>query len=141
MISLGVAPAFDRGLVAPRGGNAKALLRELLRLLEGLASGGEGGSIDLRSVPLTDADKQELHDVLGSGAIDARIDALGESRVRETRFPGIWWVTHCNEAGATVAELIEVEDVPTILRACKQDVVDATEQLRHALDAAARIGN
>jgi hydrogenase-1 operon protein HyaF len=136
----GVALPIDRGLVAPRTGNAKALLRELLRLLEELAASGEGGSIDLRSVPLTDADQEELRAVLGAGAIDARIDALGESRVRETRFPGIWWVTHCNDGGETVAELIEVCDVPDILRAPRKDVADAATLLRQSLDDATRTG-
>ena len=139
-MSSGGVLSMDLGLVAPRAGNAKALLRELLRLLEGLAASGEGGSIDLRSVPLTVADQEELRAVLGVGAIDARIDALGESRVWETRFPGIWWVTHCNDDGETVAELIEVCDVPDILRAPRKDVADAVTLLRQSLDDATRTG-
>ena len=98
----------ERGLLAPRAGNAKALLRELLRLLDDLAAGGTGGSIDLMSMPFAQADYEEMRDVLGVGAIDARLEALGESRVQETRYPGIWWVRHCNEDRETVAELIEV---------------------------------
>ncbi len=131
---------WERGLLAPRAGNAKALLRELLRLLDDLAAGGNGGSIDLMSMPFAQADYEELRDVLGVGAIDARLEALGESKVQETLYPGIWWVRHCNEDGETVAELIEVCDVPNILRAPAADVVDAAAQLRQVLEAQARNG-
>ena len=135
-----VNATLERGLLAPRAGNAKALLRELLRLLDDLAAGGDGGSIDLMSMPFAHADHEELRDVLGVGAIDARLEALGESRVQETRFPGIWWVRHCNEDGETVAELIEVCDVPNILRAPAADVADAAALLRQVLEAQPRSG-
>ena len=59
---------------------------------------------------------------------------VGESRAQETRYPGIWWVTHRNEAGDTVAELIEVCTIPAILRAPAEDVADGAVLLRQALD-------
>jgi len=124
---------IDLGLTAPRAGNAKALLREMHRLLQSLASGGKGGSIDLRALPLTAADLDELRNTLGGGEVEARIDALGESRVRETSFPGIWWVTHCNAAGEIAAELIEICTVPPILCAPGEDIVDAAIKLERAL--------
>jgi hydrogenase-1 operon protein HyaF len=129
-----VALRPDQGLVAPRNGNAKALLNEILRLLESLASGGEGASIDLRALPLTAADIENLREILGTGAVDAQVDALGESKVRETRFSGVWWVVHCNTAGETVAEQIEVCSVPAILRAPSEDVIDGATRLKQALD-------
>jgi hydrogenase-1 operon protein HyaF len=92
------------------------------------------------SMPFAQADYEEMRDVLGVGAIDARLEALGESRVQETRYPGIWWVRHCNEDRETVAELIEVCDVPSILRAPAADVVYAAAQLRQVLEAQARSG-
>lgn len=132
-MSVGASLPVDRGLVAPSSGNSKALLSEMLRLLERLVADGEVGSIDLRSVPLTADDIEELGRVLGTGSVDARVDALGESRVRETRFAGIWWVTHCNEAGETVAELIEVCGIPAILQAPPEDIADGAILLRQAL--------
>ncbi len=135
------APALERGLVAPRNGNAKALLHEMVRLLEGLRSGGEGGSIDLRTVPLTHDDLTSLRSILGAGAVDARIEALGESHVRETRFPGIWWVTHCNEAGEVVAEAIEICAIPAILLTPVEDMADGAERLRQELAESARTGS
>jgi hydrogenase-1 operon protein HyaF len=131
-MSDGMIPA-EPGLAAPRPGNAQALLHEMLRLLQGLHARGEGGSIDLRSVPLTVDDLANLRAVLGTGAVDARVEALGESRACETRFPGIWWVTHRNEAGETVAEAIEICAIPAILCTPVDDMADGAERLRQAL--------
>ncbi len=110
-------------------GNGTALLHELATRLLDLAENSEAASIDLRAVPLSPGDVQELRDTLGVGAVQARIDALGESRVSETLYPGIWWITHCNEAGEVVAELIEICAVPEILRAPAGDIADAAAAL------------
>ncbi len=130
----------EPALMASRTGNAKALLTEMLRMLERLLAGEEGGSIDLRTIPLTKDDLDHLQTVLGTGAVDARVDALGESRAFETRFAGIWWVTHRNEAGETVAELIEICDVPAILHAPIEDIADGAGRLRQALDVPSEQG-
>ena len=121
------------GLTASRSGNAKALLAEMLRMLDRLLADGETGIIDLRAVPLTAEDRALLSETLGSGAVEARIDALGESQLVETRYPGIWWVTHKNEVGEIVAESIEVCCVPAILQTPVEDIADGIEALRRAL--------
>lgn len=131
-VSGGTASA-DPALAASRTGNAKALLHEILRMLDALVKEGQGGTVDLRSVPLTRGDLDYLRDALGTGAVDARIDALGESHVVETIFPGIWWVTHRNEAGEIVAESIEVCTIPVILVSPIDDMVDAVDRLRKTL--------
>lgn len=136
-MSAATAARSDLGLVAPRSGNAKALLREMHSLLAALAAGNAGGSIDLRALPLTPADLDELREVLGTGAVDARVEALGESTVRETRFPGIWWVTHGNEAGEIVAELIEICAVPAILTAPAEDIRDGAARFAQVLSETA----
>jgi hydrogenase-1 operon protein HyaF len=115
-----------------RTGNARALLVELAGLLDAWVSRGEPSSIDLRSLPLSAGDYAELHAALGSGAVSARVDALGTSEVCETRYPGVWWVTHRNEADETVAELIEVCEVPAILRTPVEDAAAGLARLRSA---------
>jgi hydrogenase-1 operon protein HyaF len=70
-------------------GNGAALLRELATLLRGLAERDEAASIDLRGIPLNLGDLQELRETLGTGEVEARINALGESHVAETSYPGI----------------------------------------------------
>jgi hydrogenase-1 operon protein HyaF len=86
-------------------GNAQALLNELAGLLDAWVSRGEAACIDLRSLPLS-------------------------ADVRETQYPGVWWVTHRNELKETVAELIEVCEVPAILRAPVEDAAAGLERLQ-----------
>lgn len=114
-------------------GNVKALLHELTGLLDAWLSRGEAASIDLRSLPLTRGDYDELRAALGAGAVSADVEAIGASEVRETRYPGVWRVTHRNEAGEIVADLLEVCDAPAILRAPAEDAADGLIRLKEAL--------
>jgi hydrogenase-1 operon protein HyaF len=114
-------------------GNVKALLHELAGLLDAWLSKGETASIDLRSLPLTRGDYDELGAALGPGAVSASVEAIGLSEVRETRYPGVWRVTHRNEAGEIVADLLEVCDAPAILRSPAEDAADGLIHLKEAL--------
>ena len=118
-----------------RSGNGTALLHEIATLLGVFARSGESGSIDLRAVPLSSGDYQELRDALGQGAVVAVVTANGESKIHETLYPGVWWVTHYNEDGGTLADLIEICSVPSILVAPKEDVADGVARLSMALAA------
>jgi hydrogenase-1 operon protein HyaF len=66
--------------------------------------------------------------------VTASVDAIGPSEVRETRYPGVWRVTHRNEAGEIVADLIEVCEAPAILRAPAEDIANGLTQLKDALN-------
>jgi HupH hydrogenase expression protein len=114
-------------------GNATALLHEAAKLLEAFVQSSTLGTIDLRSLPLTPGDYDELREALGAGAVFARVDAIGPSELRETRYPGLWWVTHFNDAGEIVAELIEIGPVPQILVAPMQDVAAGLSGFKEAL--------
>jgi hydrogenase-1 operon protein HyaF len=115
-------------------GNVRALLHEIAGLLETWVQKGEPASIDLRSLPLSRGDYDELAAALTVGAVTASVDAIGASDVHETRYPGVWRVTHRNEAGEVVADLIEVCETPAILRAPAEDVADGLTQLKELLD-------
>ena len=84
--------------------------------MEALDASGETDSIDVRRTPLTPQEYQVLKDTLGQGEVEARIQALGETHVRETTMAGVWWVTHYNAAGQVLGEFIEVTPVPEIMR-------------------------
>jgi hydrogenase-1 operon protein HyaF len=114
-------------------GNVKALLHEIVELLDAWLTKGEAASIDLRSLPLSRGDYDELGAVLGSGAVSASVEAIGASEVRESRYPGVWRVTHKNEAGEVVADLLEVCALPEILRAPAEDAADGLIRLKEAL--------
>lgn len=114
-------------------GNAKPLLREIAALLESLANGGPGGSIDLRRLPMLSGDHAVLDQTLGEGEVSAEITALGPTRIRETGIHGVWRVIHCNADGEPVAEFIEVARMPAILATPDEDIQDGLERLRDKL--------
>lgn len=96
-------------------GMATALMTELRDHLTRLANENETNSIDLRSLPMTDADINELADQLGVGEVKATINSIGSSSIRETAYRGIWWITHYGDDGEVLSELIEITRVPEIL--------------------------
>ena len=114
---------------APRVG---ALLAEIAQLVDGLARNGGDARIDLRSPPLDPADRTSLEEILGRGAVSARIDAEVTTDVRETHFPGVWWVSHYGPGGALVAEFIEICVVPEILATPQEDIARGLAELRAA---------
>ncbi len=103
-------------------GNINALLAEIAARLERLASNGEGGMIDLKSLPFAPGEYEQLRQALGRGEVSARLDAIGASEIIETRYSGVWWVTHYNVEGEIVADMIEIAWFPEILRSQQDDV-------------------
>lgn len=114
-------------------GMAWSVLGEVLRLLETLADEGPGGTIDLRSLPLTQADRSELESLLGRGEVRAELDLAGRSEIWETAYPGAWWIRHLGAGGHVAAELIAVCPVPDIFVAHPVDVRAGTRRLSRLL--------
>ena len=109
-------------------GMATALLNELKDHLRRLAEAGESNSVDLLSLPMTEADINELADHLGVGEVKATINSIGSSSIRETAYRGIWWITHYGDDGKVLSELIEITQVPEIL-------VTHMDEIRHSVEA------
>ena len=85
-------------------GMAWSILTEIHQLLKALSEKGEAGSIDLRSLPMTDADREQLEEILGRGEVRAELELAGVSEVWETAYAGVWWVRHrrsTNRSGVT----------------------------------------
>jgi hydrogenase-1 operon protein HyaF len=53
---------------------------------------------------------------LGQGEVNASLDALGKSEIRETRFSGVWWIIHYNENDERIGHFIETTNISKILR-------------------------
>jgi hydrogenase-1 operon protein HyaF len=115
------------------GAMALPVLHELQAMLERLIETGEPSSIDLRRTPLSPEDQELLKTLLGRGEVSATVDSLGPTRIAETVISGIWWVTHCNQDGKTVVELIEVSECPELLRSQREDLPAGLERLRSRL--------
>lgn len=103
-------------------GNIRALLAEIAARMEKLAGDGTTGSIDLNSLPLAPGEYEQLRQVLGQGEVSAHIEAIGPSEIIETRYPGVWWVTHYNVEGDIVADMLEITTIPEIFKSQPEDV-------------------
>lgn len=129
-------PAEARTLAELRTGLVESVLRELCDRLELLAATGETTSIDLRSLPMTDADRTDLDARLGRGEVEAVLAVSGRSQVWETGFSGVWWIRHFGAGEKISSEEIVVAAVPDILASHKADISASAERLAVELDAA-----
>lgn len=110
-------------------GNAVPILHEVLHALRRLAESAESTVIDVKSLPFGPSDEEQLLQALGSGEVHATLDALGETRVWETRYPGAWVVDHYNVDGERIAFHIEIAEVPQILRSQPEDIAAGLRRL------------
>lgn len=113
--------------------NARAVLHELESLLQQLLNFDVGGSIDLRSLPLSQEDYELLESSLGKGEVRAEIDSFGLTEVIETGIAGVWWVTHYNADEEVVAQFLEVAWCPELLQTADEDVGEGLHRLRETL--------
>lgn len=116
-------------------GMAAPVLTEVARMLAELAREGKAGAIDLRSIPMTDADRTQLEDRLGHGEVEATLDIGGITQVRETAYPGVWWIRHQGGDGTVSSEEIAVCPVPPILKTHSADIEAAARRLQSELEA------
>jgi hydrogenase-1 operon protein HyaF len=121
------------GSVMAGDGSARIILGEIARLLESLLETGEGGSIEVSNLPLTDEDYDLLDENLGEGEVSADVMSPGPVHVVETGIGGVWWVTHLNAEDEVLAEFIEVAFCPEILMSPGEDVVEGLAGLKARL--------
>jgi hydrogenase-1 operon protein HyaF len=118
-------------------GMAWSVISEVRTLLDRLAARGESSGIDLRSLPLTDADRTQLEDLLGKGEVYCELKLMGSTKVWETAYAGVWWVRHMGAGDKVSSEEIAVTGVPEILRAHPADISASAEMLGRELEAGA----
>ena len=115
-------------------GNVKPLLFEIIHALDRLLTDDEPTVIDLASLPFAPGEIEELEEALGHGELNAELDALGKSLIRETAYPGVWWVEHRNTAGELVGRYIEITRSPEILMSQDADIGAGRAKLRDSVD-------
>ena len=113
---------------------AKTILNEIMASIVQLVDAGKTSVIDLRVQPRMRASTyQYLKDALSSGEVTAVVEADVKVEVRETQYPGVWWLTHRNEQGEIVTEIIEITEMPEILKPHIADMRAGLQRLKHAL--------
>jgi hydrogenase-1 operon protein HyaF len=90
--------------------------------------------IDLASLPFAPGELEQLEDFLGVGELTAELTALGVSRIRETMYPGVWWLEHRNTADEVVGRYVEITRTPEILKSQDADIGAGRAKLRLDLD-------
>ena len=123
----------EHGAPSPTTVNVLPLLYEIKHALKKLVQEGEETIIDLRTIPLGTGDAAVLNAYLGQGEVRATVKALGKSEISETRFAGVWRVTHFNSEHEVVGRFIEITSIPTLLKSQAEDMTAALEQLRKQL--------
>jgi hydrogenase-1 operon protein HyaF len=113
--------------------NVEPLLHEIRHALERLIKTDETTTIDLRSIPLAPGEEETIVNHLGRGEVSVHLDALGPSEIYETRFSGVWFVTHYNENESVIGRFIEITEIPGILKAQSEDMSHAARRLREEL--------
>jgi hydrogenase-1 operon protein HyaF len=115
--------------------NVKPLLHEIRHALEELLESGKTSIIDLRSIPLAPGEEETIINALGRGEISAQLKALGPSDIYETRYAGVWLITHYNENESVVSRFIEITELPAILKSQREDMTAALEKLTEELQS------
>lgn len=114
-------------------GMARSILAEVARMLQSLAADGTTSSIDLRSLPLTEADREQLEELLGRGEVVVELEVAGRSTIWETAYSGAWWVRHRGADDKISSEEIAVCPVPDILVTHPADIEAAALRIKQEL--------
>lgn len=114
-------------------GNIVPLLHEIRHALERWLHSGEEYAIDLHGLPMAPGEEGQLLETLGKGEVHADLSLTGKSVVIETRFPGVWLVTHHNVDDSITGRFIEVCEMPAILKSQREDARTGLEYLENLL--------
>lgn len=115
-------------------GNVRPILNEVAHALDRLLDTAEATVIDLASLPFAPGELARLEELLGDGELAADLDALGSSRIRETAYPGVWWLEHRNTEGDIAGRYIEITYTPEILKSQAADILAGRARLAETLD-------
>jgi len=122
-------------LIPHERGNVEPILHEVVHALDRLLEHEEPTVIDLARLPFAPGELDRLEGYLGTGELTADLDALGTSRIRETAYPGVWWLEHRNTEGEVVGRYIEITRTPEILMSQDADIFAARARLGDDLAA------
>lgn len=114
-------------------GNVTPILNEVAHALDRLLENEEPTVIDLASLPFAPGELARLETLLGTGELRAELDALGASHIRETAYPGVWWLEHRNTDGDVVGRYLEITRTPEILKSQDADILAGRARLGDSL--------
>lgn len=113
--------------------NTLPLLHEIAHALQRLQHDGTTTTIDLNAIPFGPGDESRLLSFLGTGEVSATLQALGESRIWESAYSGVWIVDHRGTGGERNTLQIEVTRLPNILQTQPEELAEGVLKLTKAL--------
>ena len=114
---------------SPFHGNVRPILNEVMHAIDRLLETDEPTTIDLAGLPFGPGELEHLEATLGTGELAAKLDALGTSRIRETAYPGVWWLEHRNAFDEVVGRYLEITRTPAILSSQDADIIAGRARL------------
>ena len=108
---------------SPFHGNVRPILNEVMHAIDRLLETDEPTTIDLAGLPFGPGELEHLEATLGTGELSATLDALGTSCIRETAYPGVWWLEHRNAFDEVVGRYLEITRTPEILSSQDADII------------------
>lgn len=128
-----VQPACSTEPGTVETGNVAPLLHEIRHALQALLESGSETVIDLRGLPLAPGEEARIEQRLGCGEVRVELNALGPSEILETRYPGVWLVTHRNNDNEVIGRFIEICLVPRLVCAQDEDIRAGLAELNEQL--------
>ena len=120
--------------VPAESNNALAILSELSSHCAGYTETGKPHSINLTLLPLSEPEIDFLDERLGRGPVDVLSRAYGKCQIISTATANVWWVRYYNSMGTLILNSLEVVDVPSVVAAAVEDVIDSAERLKEILE-------
>jgi hydrogenase-1 operon protein HyaF len=119
---------------SPFHGNVRPILNEVMHAIDRLLETDEPTTIDLAGLPFGPGELEHLEATLGTGELAATLDALGTSRIRETAYPGVWWLEHRNAFDEVVGRYLEITRTPEILSSQDADILAGRARLEEKFE-------
>ena len=111
-------------------GNLPGILSEIEQALEELLNSKQVHRIDLRAMPWSAGEEHKLEQMLGRGEVTIELNALGKSIFQETRYSGVWLISHYNEAEELIGKIIEISYLPDMVFAQQEDISRGLERIK-----------
>jgi hydrogenase-1 operon protein HyaF len=114
------------------------VLNEIQSALHDLHTNGRTNAIDLRQLPrMSPETYQALRGALAHGEVSAVVDAQLKVEVAETQYPGVWWLRYLNEREEIKTEIIEITEMPAILRPHRVEILAGLHKLTERMQVLA----
>jgi hydrogenase-1 operon protein HyaF len=128
--ALGVLTEVSPGVV-----NAPPLVVELVDKSANYSQGDEAHVVNLTLLPHTEEDLVWLDKALGRGSVDFLSRGYGNCRVNATGQANVWRVQFFNSMDTLILDTFEVTDVPEVVVAAKEDLIDSGERIIEVMEA------